>query len=210
MAVDGSTGGARYENLFQVARLLNHWPSADMLAEELFATFNKKIPMQIGGPVTITNEGDGPMLILNGRSRGNQSNSDGEFAPTQNAPEPPDEDPEEDEEEEFTLVPPADIQVEREDGTTTDYRFTDSGLQPVDQTTGQAQAAGGGVPGKILSGSGSSYTVELYANGPSKASTKEVTVTQLQIDSGETIPAGTWTFVSQIGDGHFMQVPVWL
>jgi hypothetical protein len=69
---------------------------------------------------------------------------------------------------------------------------------------------GGGIPGEVVSGSGDTYTVTIYPNGL-LGTTENVTVTQLQIDAGETIPAGTWAIVTQMGDGEYaMVVPVWL
>ncbi len=73
------------------------------------------------------------------------------------------------------------------------------------------------VLGRILSGTGDTYQVELFAN-PADGSFATVTVTQLQIDEDEQIPAGTWTKVTifPVTSGgvttanYFMQVPVWL
>jgi hypothetical protein len=39
--------------------------------------------------------------------------------------------------------------------------------------------------------------------------TINVNVTQLQIDSGETVDAGTWTLVTKAGTDYYMMVPVW-
>lgn len=69
---------------------------------------------------------------------------------------------------------------------------------------------GGGVPGKVLSGTGSTYQVQLYPNGPSAAAGATVSVKQLQIDSGATIPVNTWAIVTLAGAQYCMQVPVWL
>jgi hypothetical protein len=65
------------------------------------------------------------------------------------------------------------------------------------------------VPGKVLSGSGSSYVVALYGSGSLTSVTKTVSVTQLQIATGETIPVGTWAPVMKVGSKYFFQVPVW-
>lgn len=69
---------------------------------------------------------------------------------------------------------------------------------------------GGGVPGVVVSGGPGSgpYVVTIYPTGLS-GGTQNVNVTQLSIDSGETIPAGTWTVVTQVGSNYYMQVPVW-
>lgn len=76
-------------------------------------------------------------------------------------------------------------------------------------TTITSVSGGGGIPGEIISGSGNTYQVDIYRNGLSGSATR-VSVRQLQIGSGETIPAGTWTMVSQLADGYYMQVNVWL
>ena len=64
--------------------------------------------------------------------------------------------------------------------------------------------------GEIVSGSGDTYTVNVYENGLSSGAVTR-SVRQLQIDSGDTIPAGTWAMIGKGKDGsYFMQVPVWL
>jgi hypothetical protein len=71
-------------------------------------------------------------------------------------------------------------------------------------------AGGGGVPGQVQSGGPGAgpYVVKIYPNGLLGA-TLNVAATQLQIDSGATIKAGTWTLVTQAGGAYYMQVPVW-
>jgi hypothetical protein len=71
-------------------------------------------------------------------------------------------------------------------------------------------------PGRVLSKDTSegndqmTYLVDLYANGPDADSTGQVLVRQLQIDTEEVIPAGTWVFVMLINGNYYMQVPVWV
>lgn len=66
------------------------------------------------------------------------------------------------------------------------------------------------MPGQVQSGTGNSYSVTVYPNGRSKAG-KDVTVTQLQITSSDTIPAGTWAWVTAEADGSYsMIVPTFL
>ncbi len=48
------------------------------------------------------------------------------------------------------------------------------------------------IMGRVVSGSGRTYKVELYDNGPFASSTGTVTASVPQIDTGETIPPGTW------------------
>jgi hypothetical protein len=75
---------------------------------------------------------------------------------------------------------------------------------------GGGSAAATSFPGQIVSGSGNSYVVAIYALGLSQPP-RNVNVTQLEIDPGDAIPAGSWATVSRAADGtFFMQVPVWL
>lgn len=75
-------------------------------------------------------------------------------------------------------------------------------------------------PGKIISGTGEEYQVELYRYGTEEAS-DTVTAFQLQIDGTETIPVDTWVPVNELiipddaAEGgarqeYYIQVPVWL
>ena len=73
-------------------------------------------------------------------------------------------------------------------------------------TPGFGGGGGGGgnvFTGTVVSGSGSTYDVTLN-NGVT------VSVTQMQIDSGETIPAGTSVIVVKVNSVYRMQVPVWM
>ena len=87
--------------------------------------------------------------------------------------------------------------------------FTNPGNLP---QQGQGSGAGGGIPCKITSGGPGAgpYTATLYPQGPNSSAGAIVKVTQLQIDSGATIPANTWAFAVSIGGNYFVQVPVWL
>ena len=60
-----------------------------------------------------------------------------------------------------------------------------------------------GFTGTVVSGTGATYSVTLNT-GPT------VSVTQLQIDPTETIPAGTKVIVIQIASLYYMAVPGWL
>jgi hypothetical protein len=75
-----------------------------------------------------------------------------------------------------------------------------------EQTVGGVGGGGGGLPGEVLSGTGSTYTVRITT----EEGTEDVTVTQLQIDPTETIPAGTKAIVAKVGEDYFMQVAVWI
>src|SRR3990167_1524023 len=68
---------------------------------------------------------------------------------------------------------------------------------------------GGGIPGKVVSGTGTAYQVRIYLNVLG-ASSKVVAVTQLQIDSSDTIPVDTWVLVTKAGTSYYCQAPVWM
>lgn len=92
---------------------------------------------------------------------------------------------------------------------TTRCRVT-GGPQPYAWVVSPPANSGFTVPGQISSGTGSTYNVNLFENGSTNASTRTVSVKQLQISGSETIPAGTWVVVYQVGTEFFMQTPVWL
>jgi hypothetical protein len=172
----------------QSERLLREtWASPSELAEELYAMFGVNTPLQIQGPVEITNTTPGPALTVKQLGAFDA----GGFPPGLKPDDPaaislqfP------------GLSPtPADVSP-----PVTQQNITQNTLKP---------GGGGGVPGQIVSGSGDTYDVDLYEKGVAAGVTKTVSVTQLQIDPAETINAGTWTLVTQAGDGYFMQVPVW-
>jgi hypothetical protein len=85
--------------------------------------------------------------------------------------------------------------------------FTPTGATP-SSTSSSAPATASSFPGKVISGSGSTYTVAIYEAGPAGGS-RNVSVTQLQISSSETIPANTWAIVTKNGSAYSMQVAVW-
>ncbi|MBX6314763.1 MAG: hypothetical protein IRY99_17880, partial [Isosphaeraceae bacterium] len=66
--------------------------------------------------------------------------------------------------------------------------------------------------GKVVSGSGDTYEVKLYPDGPDGAPDQEtVTVTIPMIADDEKIEADTWINpVFKFGDTYFCQVPVWM
>ncbi len=73
--------------------------------------------------------------------------------------------------------------------------FNDAPTGPDGKPIGGGGDGGGGgnvFLGKVTGGSGNTYTVEIYGNGSSGGATGTVSATVPQIDSTETIPAGTW------------------
>lgn len=75
--------------------------------------------------------------------------------------------------------------------------------------------AGGGsadvYPARVISKSAHpTYNVWIYKNGPSEAY-ETGTADVLELDSGETIPSGTWVIVTKAGDGkYYFTIPQWL
>lgn len=65
-------------------------------------------------------------------------------------------------------------------------------------------ASSGGLLGVIVSGSGSSYTVELQGGGGT------VSATHPQIATDETIPAGRYVSVFLVGTTYYILEPTWL
>ena len=104
------------------------------------------------------------------------------------------------------------FRIRNTDGTVTNLGLGDDGtLGPVAGTTVPKVAVASSVfAGKIVSGTGSTYQVDVFENGISRPAIRR-TVKQLQINSAATIPAGTQALVVKGADGkYFMQVPVWL
>jgi hypothetical protein len=166
------------------------WKDAQELAEELVSIFKETMPITTNAPFTV-------------KQRGGKNG-----APTEPA---------------FSVQSEsgdAALKITNQDGSSGTLRATQKdgltftpnqkGTPAFPAATAQTSSGGGGIPGKVLSGSGSTYSVALYENGPASASTKTVTVTQLQIATGETIPAGTWAIVAKTKTVYSMQAAVWL
>lgn len=113
-----------------------------------------------------------------------------------------------------TTDPAITIQLGNEDASN-DIATVDSAGEDVPDATG-----GGGTFAKILSGSGDTYQVGLYENGPDAAQTQAVEATCVQILATETIPVDTWVVVITIPAftvgvifnpaQYFFSVPIWL
>ena len=98
------------------------------------------------------------------------------------------------------------IRMQDKDGTTKDLRIEPDKVPGKKKKDDEPPSA----VGKISSGSGSEYRVDLYENGQGSDSTRTVDATQLQIVEDEDIPSGTWCLVLRVGEEYFVQVPVWL
>ena len=95
------------------------------------------------------------------------------------------------------------------------------GDHSVDATITEPDSEGtpiGTFPRKVLSGTGDTYSCEIYKNGLLKAPVI-ISVRQLQIEGAEVIPAGAWALVTQMKvdegseettDEYTMQITVWL
>jgi hypothetical protein len=178
----------------QALRLLREdWANPKMLADELFAIFTSTDPMTLTGPVTIDNTTNQPGLTVRNFGDGNTSMQ------IQKQPLPP--------------IPPLPPFAPIEFGPISIVDFLPDGtIQPLDAQGNPIiiESGGGGFPGKVLSGGpGSTYKVNVYKKGINQAPIS-VTATQLQIDPGETIPAGSWCLVAFTNNAYYIQLPVWL
>lgn len=204
----------------QAIRLLREkWNSPQLLAEELFAIFASDVPFTIDGPVTINNPGPLPAITINNGGLGDAAFSYNRESQPQDIPG-------------FTFpglggIPPLPGVSPPNFGIVNNITLGSDGI--IYETTGPADqplppgtpvgggGAGGGstLMGVVLSGTGDTYQVQLYKADGSPGS-DVVSVQQLQIDPGATIPAGTAVFVfvgATQSDGsvtYLMQVPVWL
>lgn len=170
----------------ETIRLLRErWPNATMLAEELFAIFVSTNPINIpaGSTIQPAPTPTTPLLNVPGYTEGSPIFS-------------------------FTGAGGEPIgTISIDDGEIT-YTSAGGGGGGAPKKT-QTPPATSCMPGQIVSGTGAAYQVNTYPKGLSGPAV-QVAVTQLQIDPSQTIPAGTWTLVSQTSDGsYWMQVPVW-
>lgn len=174
--------------------------TADELSDEIFAIFNADVPFTTDQPITITNKTPQPGLTIkqNGPYDGSIKITRYPDGPINLPGLPP-------------FLPPGlgdyTITIIFPDGTP--LTFPPGG--PQDKGNGNpppSKGGGGGFPGKILSGTGDTYQVEVYEDGVSGEATTR-SVTQLSISASEKIEANTWVFVGKTGDDYFMQHPVW-
>jgi hypothetical protein len=183
----------------QSIRLLRErWGGVNEAMEELYAILNSDEPLEIDGPVTINNStGRAPLTI-------NQFGGDGGVVNINRRDEPPVQPP---------GFPPLDFGGPGNFTITIINQFggvetgtSNDGTPPRPQPE---QQGGGGFPGRVISGEGSTYQVAVYESGLAQAPVTR-TVTQLQIASDATVPAGTWALVGKAGNSYFMQVATWL
>jgi hypothetical protein len=186
--------------------LRDDWKVPKMLAEELYAIFNDDAPVSTAGGLTVTAPtGVAPITI--------GANTEGAYSPA------------------FSFGSGSDAAStgwnpntgEMQYNSPSGFNFTFPGTDGLPQTVTigpmpdalnnqQPEATGGGMPGMVTGGSGSTYQATVYPEGLGGDSLS-VAVTQMSIDPDATIPAGTWTTVLKNGTGskasYSMQVPVW-
>lgn len=179
-----------------IMRLLREkWKTAYSLAEELYAILQDDVPLEHSGPITIGNtDGSAPLNIR--------------------VPQ-------------FSDIPA--VNFVRGDGTSVGsiYLDSDSGEMTFGGTSfssnysllakkavkaKEAERGGGGgsAPGTVVSGGGTSYLVEIFADANKSISLGTVPVAQGSGSSDFPVPAGTSVVVHIDANGaYFMQAPVW-
>lgn len=231
----------------ELLRLLRErWANPTILSEEIYAILAGDVPETLNGPVTINNPTGGPAIVVN-QLGGSDQLLQVQRAPAQPFDFPPlpgvpgsglPDLPQ------FPGLPPLPAQPEipplgdgqplprRPDQP--DIPPTGPGLTvvgvlgndpsgdvpPRGEPGGPAPLSGGGNVslGRVVSGSGDTYVVDLYGAGSGMPATARVVATVPQIDPAAVIPEGTWLAAVHafIPDGltgvvtHEFQPPVWL
>ena len=98
------------------------------------------------------------------------------------------------------------------------YPEKPKGVAPLPPIEPSAGGGAGATVGQVVSGTGDTYQVTLYSNGPDNTPDDggPVEVKVLMIDPNDTIPVDTWLFgILQLEDGdgdplYYAQPPVWL
>jgi len=188
--------------------LASKWPNAELLAQELYSIFAADADAQATGPQTLNNYGNAPALTIN------QFGNSGTAIQINRKPNP------------LTFgdihldIPPG--LLELNEGFSTVVNFNNDGT--ITYTSGPADqplppfARGGSVAllGRVVSGSGTNYTVELYEAGADKPATRTRAVRALGIAEDATLPPGTWLPVFAAGADDkgnpnlWVIPPVWL
>lgn len=198
------------------------------LAEELYAILQKSIPWSTSAPGTINNPGSGPGLTINQTGAGpalviNPSPTvppsfpglppvpASDFTPTGTSGLPGSD------------LPPITVGYGPDGGIVLGGTSLSFQAPPVNGVPGtvyniagqnpnnnpQPQQGGGGMPGQVVSGSGTTYQCKVWPQGTALPSLT-VSVKQLQIADGESVPANTWVIVAKTTNGsYYMQAPVW-
>jgi hypothetical protein len=90
-------------------------------------------------------------------------------------------------------------------------KIDNDGNPVVDEEDEEEAEGGGSVPGQVVSGSGTSYSVQIYENGSGSASTQTVTVRVPNLADGEDLSEGDWLLVSLLANGTYEALAtVWM
>lgn len=195
----------------QVLRLRRKkWTDINEFAEEVYTILNSDDPIEIDSPVIITNNtNNSPLTIRNYGANDNainiqrqetiNNNFSNDFTDRRTYGE-----------YEYTNIYNNGTIETWSDDAGIDRELSDPPKKgtgdPVPSTQG---AGGGGIPAKVVSGSGTTYIMQIYTDGTGEPFTT-ATVTQLQAFASSSFPAGTWTLVSLINGTYYMQLPIWL
>lgn len=242
------------------ARLLREeWDSPRQLAEELYAMFTAKGPVEIDSTVTIRVPEGQPALRIERVREGDTNNTAFQHGIVKNAAAPapvptrraarfnPDTDPR----RHITGLNDAEGQAAIREGRPTPrtpargwvetpiveiagpvsftgdspVRFSQAPVMSnprtgrqedlADVVANRVQASATSVDkpafGKVVSGTGAEYIVNLFPNGPGKETTGAVSVRIPFIADTEAIEPGTWlTGIQKFDDGYWCQPPVWM
>jgi hypothetical protein len=173
------------------------WEDLQEAMDEVWSVFQSDEPFTVDGQLIVNNNTPDAGIVINNTGDTNTAITINNY-PTDGGPDAP--------------LDPGDTFITNIyiDGTIEGFPNPPPQPEPTQPGTGETVVAGGGgFPGRVISGSGSTYQVAVYESGLSGAPTTR-TVTQLQIAEGEAVPAGTWAIVGKVGASYFMQVPVWL
>lgn len=183
-------------------RLLREkWRSTQQLAEEIFAIFQTRGLLEHDGSLRVTPTNDEPPLQVVLPSTPGETGAG--ITITRG--------------DTVINISPEGITITNGDTTTT----LGSGGTDLGQVVGLEDPPSSApfvVIGRVVSGTGATYQVELFSDQTASQSFGTVQVTQLQIDADEQIPANTWALVVGFpvtANGvttatYAMQVPVWL
>lgn len=94
------------------------------------------------------------------------------------------------------------ISIIKQDGTRSDIG-QDGTVSEIDEDGNGTPRSGGGLAGKVVSGSGTSYVVDLYESSLTTAS-QRVSASAPYLNSTETIPAGDWVSLTRIGSSYLL------
>ncbi len=175
----------------QAIRLMRErWTSPSELAEELVSMFDDKIPLDHNGPLTLRKlNANAPGLQILNTAGGDSLRVEGGEVIVKDVTH-------------FTVTGADAIDIGELE---TPINIKGKPYPP--------EGSGGTTVflGRVVSGTGNTYVVELYGKGSSQAATKTVTATVPQIADEEQIPPDTWIGAVHQFDGSYeFQPPVWI